>query len=135
MVVKDWVLRPGETYEVQSGEWHRFVNPSETESVVFETRIQPAHQGFEKLLYIYYGLVEDGYGRPDGAPNSLFHALMLMNMGEVGYPGLVSWLFGIFAMIAGLLARVTGEDERLTRKYYGKPITAAERSKWFKKDR
>ncbi|KAK0347279.1 hypothetical protein LTR91_012824 [Friedmanniomyces endolithicus] len=101
---KTMILRPDDTYQVQSEEWHRFFNPSETASIVFEIKIQPAHQGFDKLLYIYYGLADDGHGRPDGAPKSLFHALMLMNMGGVGYPGLVGWLFGVFVVIAGLIA-------------------------------
>ncbi|KAK5688742.1 hypothetical protein LTS10_000720 [Elasticomyces elasticus] len=134
---KTTTLRHGETYKVKPGEWHRFFNPSPTESIVFDAEVQPAHQGFEKTLYIYYGLVEDGLGTPGGAPKSFFHALMLMHMGEVGYPGLTGWLFGHLAGIVGFLAWVTGEEERLTRKYYGKPIKEAtdeERSRWLKKD-
>ena len=131
------IFGPGETYDVKPGEWHRFFNPSETEENVFDARVRPAHQGFEKLLYIYYGLVEDGQGTPDGAPKSLFHALLLMRLGEVGYPGFIGWLCGILAVAVGFIAWLTGEEERLTRRYYGKPIAEAteeERRTWLKKD-
>jgi len=77
---KTMMLRPGGTYQVKPGEWHRFFNPSETESIVFEAEVRPAHQGFENLLPIYYGLVEDGYGTPEGAPKSMFHAYVYLRM-------------------------------------------------------
>ena len=119
-----------ETYVVKPGEWHRFFNPSETEDVIFDAKVQPAHQGFEKLVHIFYGLVSDGYGTPEGFPKSMFYQLMLMNMGEVGYPGLVMWVLGVMAKVVGWIARLTGEEDRLTRKYYGQPITDEDKAKW-----
>ncbi|KAK5125053.1 hypothetical protein LTR85_001244 [Meristemomyces frigidus] len=50
---KTFVLRKGETYTVKPGEWHRFFNPRLDETMLFGAKVAPAHQGFEKLLYIY----------------------------------------------------------------------------------
>ncbi|KAK3700911.1 hypothetical protein LTR37_015714 [Vermiconidia calcicola] len=129
---KTMMLSPesNDPYVVKPGEWHRFFNPSETEDIIFDAKLQPAHQEFEKVLFILYGLVDDGYGTPEGFPKSIFHQLMLSNMGEVAYPGFVGWATGLAAKIAGWIAKVTGEQERLTVKYYGRPITDGERMKW-----
>lgn len=125
-------LTPGknETYTVKPGEWHRFFNPSPTETIRFDAKVAPAHQGFEKLLHIFYGLVVDGYGNKEGFPKSLFYQLMLMDMGGVSYPGLFGWTFGWAARFVRMVAQATGEEERLTLKYYGRPITDAERRKF-----
>jgi hypothetical protein len=134
---KSMILRKGENYKVIPGEWHRFFNPSATDDLVFDASVTPGHPGFEKLLYIYYGLAEEGQCNAQGEPSSLFYALMLMNMGEVGYPGFFGWVCGLLAPLVGFIARVLGEEERLTRKFYGKPISEAtqdERSRWLKKD-
>jgi hypothetical protein len=129
---KTMILSPEnqQTYKVQPGEWHRFFNPSKTEDIIFDGKVFPAHQGFEKTLHVFYGLVNDGHGTPEGFPKSLFYQMMLMNMGEVGYPGLLGWSMGLLAAACGWIARVTGEEERLTVKYYGRPITEAERKHW-----
>lgn len=124
------MLSKGETYSVQPGEWHRFFNPSETEAIVFEAKVTPAHQGFEILLHIFYGLVSDGYGTPEGFPSSMYHMLMLQDMGEVSYPGWNGVLSTWMAKIVGLVARWTGEEERLTRKYYGRPINEDDKKKY-----
>lgn len=120
----------GNTYSVKPGEWHRFFNPSQTETLVFKAKVQPAHQGFEKMLYIFYGLVADGHGTAQGFPKSMFHLLMLTAMGEVGYPGIGGWLMGLLVKTVGWVARISGEEERLTVKYYGRPITDDDRRKW-----
>ena len=120
----------GETYTVRPGEWHRFFNPSQTETIIWDAKVVPAHQGFEKMLYIYYGLVADGYGTPDGHPKSTYHALMLVNMGEMSFAGIGGFVGKWVAKVIGVIARWTGEEERLVRKYYGRPITEEERRKW-----
>jgi hypothetical protein len=120
----------GETYEVRSGEWHRFFNPSKTEDIIFDAKVTPAHQGFEKNLYIFYGLANDGYATPEGFPKSLFHLMMLANMGAVGWPGVSGFFIGLVQRAVGWIAWLSGEEERLTVKYYGRPITDEERKKW-----
>lgn len=119
-----------DSYTVVPGEWHRFFNPSETEDVTFEAKVIPAHQGFEKTLYIFYGLANDGLGDEKGFPKSWVHMLMFPALGEVGYPGVFGLVVGLLSGIVGWYARVSGEEERLTRKYYGRPITEAEKKKW-----
>lgn len=129
---KTMILSPesGESYTVKPGEWHRFFNPSPTEACIFEAKVRPAHQGFEILLHILYGLVDDGHGTPEGLPSSIFYLLMLNDMGDMGFPGFGGWLMGLVSKAARLLAWVTGEEERLIRKYYGRPITDEEKRKW-----
>ncbi len=119
-----------ETYQVQPGEWHRLFNPSQTENITLDAKVQPGHQGFEKSMHIFYGLVNDGHGTPEGFPDSMFHLLLLSALGEVGYPGIGGWVMSLFARMVGFIARVSGEEERLTVKYYGRPITEEERRKW-----
>ncbi|KAK5167024.1 uncharacterized protein LTR77_007753 [Saxophila tyrrhenica] len=128
---KPMLLNPEnkETYRVQPGEWHRFFNPSKTESIVFDGKVEPAHQRFEINLHIFYGLVNDGHGTPEGFPD-LWHLLMLTSMAEIGYQGFGGWVMGMVAGVVGFIARVTGEEERLTVKYYGRPITDEEKRKW-----
>lgn len=120
----------GDTYQVQPGEWHRFFNPSSTEDIEFDASVRPAHQGFEKVLHIFYGLAADGLANAEGVPRNIFYLLMLNDMGSVGYPGVSGWLMGLVSGLAGWVARVTGVEERLTVRYYGRPITEEERRKW-----
>jgi len=122
---KTMTLKKGETYHVQPGEWHRFFNPSQTENIVFEAKVEPAHAGFEKSLYIWYGIAADGHADATGAPKSLLHFLMLASMGDMSTPGLGGWLLGLVVALAGWIGWITGEEERLTRKYYGKPVGEA----------
>lgn len=119
-----------DTYTVVPGEWHRFFNPSETEDMTFDAKVRPAHQGFEKSLHIFYGLAVDGKATPEGIPKSWFHLLMLSDMGDVGYPGIRGMVMGWLTKTAGLIAKITGVEESLTRKYYGHPITQEDKAKW-----
>ena len=119
-----------DSYTVVPGEWHRFFNPSETEDVVFDAKVIPGHQGFEKTLYIFYGLANDGLGDEHGFPKSWVHQMMFPALGEVGYPGLFGVAVSLLSRLVGWYCRVSGEEERLTRRYYGRPITEAEKKKW-----
>ena len=127
---KTLTLSKGDSHPIQAGEWHRFFNPSDSKAITFDAKVQPGHQGFEKMLHIFYGLVEDGHGTPEGFPSSLYHHFMLQDMGAVSYPGWKAWFFEQVAKVVGMVARLTGEEERLTQKYYGRPITPDERVKY-----
>lgn len=48
-------IEAGGTAHVPPGTKHRFFNPSETEDVKFEGKVEPAHEGFEQSVYIIYG--------------------------------------------------------------------------------
>ena len=52
------------------------------------------------------------------------------NMGAVGWPGISGFLIGVASKVVGWIAWLSGEEERLTVKYYGRPITDEERKKW-----
>lgn len=119
-----------DSYTVKPGEWHRFFNPSETEDVVFDAKVVPGHGGFEKTLHIFYGLAADGLSDEQGFPKSWFHQLMFPYLGEVGYPGLFGWAVAFLSTLVGWYAKLSGEEERLTRRYYGAPITREDKVKW-----
>ena len=119
-----------DTYTVKPGEWHRFFNPSETEDIVFDARVDRAHQGFEKTVHLLYGLANDGLGDEHGFPKSFVHQMMFPWLGEVGYPGAFGWMIAVLSRVVGWYARLSGEEERLTRKYYGRPIEDADKVKW-----
>jgi hypothetical protein len=120
----------GESHSIKPGEWHRFFNPSETEDVVFIGRVHPSHEGFEKTLCIFYGLAADGQGAADGLPKNMFYRLMVLNMSEMGLPGIRGWIIGTMATTAGWIGRILGTEERLTVKYYGRRVTDADRKMW-----
>lgn len=53
-------LNPGESKKIELKEWHLFENPTD-EDVKFRVRLEPASEGFEKIIYIVYGLARDGH--------------------------------------------------------------------------
>ena len=75
-------------------------------------------------------MADDGLATPEGLPKSIYHLLMVTAMGEVGHPGFGGWVIGLLASLVGFVARMSGEEERLTVKYYGRPITEEEKRKW-----
>jgi hypothetical protein len=67
------ILNPGESASVPLRTNHRFYNSSDSEEVEFIVRIDPGIEGFERGLYIVYGLAEDGLTDSEGVPSSLLH--------------------------------------------------------------
>ena len=63
------ILAPGESVTVKAGEVHYFFNPG-GEEVEVKIRLHPAREGFEKGLYVLYGLATDGKSANGGIPNS-----------------------------------------------------------------
>ena len=108
-------LRPGETKTVPVGTKHRFFNPYSDRDVTFTTEVRPAHEGFERSLYILYGLARDGYCGEKGLPNSMMHLCLVADMGDMSAPGAIG---KIIVKAFAAYARWTGEEERLLQRYW-----------------
>jgi mannose-6-phosphate isomerase-like protein (cupin superfamily) len=76
-------LQPGESVTVPPGEVHYFFNPGE-EDVEMKIRLFPAREGFEKGLYVLYGLARDGKSANGGIPNSLIDCAVIFAMSDIG---------------------------------------------------
>jgi quercetin dioxygenase-like cupin family protein len=118
------VVLSGENHILQEGEQatakphilHKFYNPSDTESVVFETELRPASEGFERSLQILYGLARDGKTNKKGIPKNIFHLSILLALGESKLPGRYS-VFEFLLLGFASVARRMGIDKKL-QKYY-----------------
>lgn len=63
------ILKPGESYTVESMAWHCFFNPTDRE-IRFGVQLEPAHERMEYFLRILYGLAADGLTDRQSRPKS-----------------------------------------------------------------
>lgn len=130
-------LAPGATATVRAGEVHRFWNPTapapggkENDDddhggvMRFTVRVSAApgavglDEGFEKGLYIWYGLARDGLVRADGIASSPLHAAVIMYLQDTWLAGGRFWLLTpVFAALYAV-ARWTGVEAELVRRYW-----------------
>ncbi|TVY35371.1 hypothetical protein LSUB1_G004786 [Lachnellula subtilissima] len=82
-------LSPGESAEVPIGSIHHFFNDSE-EDCCFVGGCTPGHEGFEKGVYIIYGLANDGLTNEESVPSNIVHLCLVMVMSELYWTGLLS---------------------------------------------
>jgi quercetin dioxygenase-like cupin family protein len=122
------VLKPGESAEVPIGHAHRFTCEEDglpvdsegkrKEVITFEGSVWPSHAGFERSLYIMYGLANDGLANSEGVPKNVVHLALIAEMSDMRFPGwngaVVNWLGKGLAW----WARWMGEEERLLEKYW-----------------
>ena len=111
------ILSPGESATVPPGEVHYFFNPGD-EDVEMKVKLQPAPEGFEKGLYILYGLARDGKSANRGIPNSLMHAAVVSYLSDMWPPGWRGAVLRPVLRILGVLGRWSGAEERLIRRYW-----------------
>ena len=97
---------------------HQFRNDNEDRDITFNVELRPAHPGFEKTLYILYGMASDGQCNEAGIPKSLILACLLAEMSDMASPGLSMVLGRSFVKVMAAYARWTGEEERLLKKYW-----------------
>ena len=113
-----FLLSPGdESATVKPGEVHYFSNSSE-EEVEIKVKIQPAHEGFEKGLYILYGLARDGKCREGGIPKDFMHLAVVAAMSDMWPAG---WRGGILIPVLKVVAwwgRMRGVEEELVKRYW-----------------
>lgn len=102
-----------------TGTRHRFFNPSESEDIEFIGKVVPAHEGFEKSIYILYGLANDGKCDADARPTSFVTLCLIGDMGDLRFPGLMKWLGGgLLVKCVAAYARWSGLEAELLEKYW-----------------
>ena len=112
------MLSPGESAIVMSSEEHYFFNPGE-EDVQMKIRLAPAREGFEKGLYILYGLARDGKSKNGGIPNNFLHSAIIFPMSDMWPTGLGGMFLTLAMKIFATVARLIGMEEDLVNRYWG----------------
>ena len=109
-------INPGESSFVPMRTKHRFT--SEKGVIKMRGEVFPSSRGFERSLYVLFGLAQDDQTDTEGMPKSLMQTAIISNMSDMKFPG----VSGVFMnMLVGVLAwygRVSGEEERLLQKYW-----------------
>lgn len=112
---KKIVLEAGQEYTVQRGKTHRFANESDA-PVFFSTTIQPGSVGFEKSLYILYGLAGDDRTDSKGVPKSLLDLAVVSKISDMHQPGILAVLSPLITLFF-FIARSKNIDEALQQRY------------------
>jgi mannose-6-phosphate isomerase-like protein (cupin superfamily) len=111
-------LKPGETLDVPIGVQHRFSNDTQ-EDVTMRGWVLPAHPGFERSLYILFGLNNDGLADPaTGMPHNILHTAVVADMGDTRFPGFKGGLLNRLTKVLAAYARWSGVEEELLKKYW-----------------
>lgn len=109
-------IEPGDTVVAEKGHVHYFFNDTD-ETVTFLVRIEPGSPGFEKALYILYGLANDGKTDEAGTPNDIFDTAIFVAYSNTRASGPLSILNPLFGRLAGKAQR-DGVESRLIESYY-----------------
>ena len=111
------LLAPGESVTVTPGEVHYFFNPGD-QDVEMKVTLRPAREGFEKALYVLYGLARDGKSANGGVPNNFVHMAVICSMSDMWPAGVVGAMLIPVIKILACLGRMGGVEERLVRRYW-----------------
>ena len=115
---KKLLAKRGDRVDVPIGKTHRFFNEGD-KPVLIEGSVLPAHAGFEKSIYILFGLNNDGLADPTtGLPYSLVHAALVGDMGDMRFPGFKGGMMNYIGKALAMYARWTGVEEELLKKYW-----------------
>ncbi len=107
------ILKPGESYTVESMAWHCFFNPTDR-GIRFGVQLEPAHERMEYFLRILYGLAADGLTDKQSRPKSIKHAAILLGMADAKMSGFLSLMSPILKRVAKK-ARANGEEQNLVQ--------------------
>ncbi|KIW22394.1 uncharacterized protein PV07_12283 [Cladophialophora immunda] len=111
-------LKPGESADIPIGTSHRFFNDGDKD-VTFKGFVLPAHAGFERSLYILFGLNNDGLADAEtGMPHSILHTALIGEMSDMRFPGFQGGLMNYVGKVLAVYARWTGVEDELLRKYW-----------------
>lgn len=113
---EDYLLQPGQEITALPGEVHRFYNPGD-ERIRFQVKIEPGSAGFEKALYLLYGLTRDGYTDDYGRPEDFGHIALFVKLSDTRAPGLLNLLNPLLKRAANRM-ETSGEAEELLQRYY-----------------
>ena len=96
---------------------HRSFNDGD-EDIEFVVEVGPGHKSFEKCVYLFYGLANDGYCDERGLPKSIMYLCLLSQMGDTQLPGMLGWASNLFTRVVAAYARWTGVEEELLKQYW-----------------
>jgi hypothetical protein len=97
---------------------HRFFNDGDKD-VTLKAWVLPAHAGFEKSMYIMFGLNNDGQADPKtGMPLSILHTALVADMGDMRFPGFKGGLVNFLTKVLATVARWSGVEEELLARYW-----------------
>ncbi|TVQ46841.1 MAG: cupin domain-containing protein [Saprospirales bacterium] len=113
---REYFLEPGEQITVEKAEAHRFFNPGE-ERIRFYVKIEPGSAGFEKALFLLYGLTKDGYASEEGMLKDFGHTALFLKLSDTRVPGVLNLLNPFFKRAARQIQE-SGEADELLEKYY-----------------
>ncbi len=109
-------LHKGESATVQAGQLHRFFNPSDEHSVIFNVMVQPGSQGFETALQVVYGLACDGRTTSSMIPQNLSHMALIVQWSDTNAPGIFTWIEPVMKWLAKRAVE-KGIDKALIARY------------------
>ena len=110
------IVKPGDVVFVPMGMNHRFTSKKDT--VKIKGQVLPAHSGFERSLYILFGLNEDSLTDKEGMPKSLVHTAIISEMSDMKFPGIGGVFMNTLLMALAWYGRWSGEEEKLLRTYW-----------------
>ena len=109
-------LNEGESAVAKAGELHRFFNPSDAESIVFNVLLEPGSAGFERVVQVAYGLAADGRTTASGIPKNLYHMALIVQWGDTNIPGLFTYIEPLLRWMAKRAER-NGIAQELINRY------------------
>ena len=112
------ILKPGEQATVPIGVSHRFFNPSEEKECKFACEIRPGHEGFEKFLYIAYGMANDGLCDEEGVPKDKSIMALISDVGDIRLAGGWGTLINPAIKAFAAYKRWMGVEQELLRRYW-----------------
>ncbi|PIB03038.1 hypothetical protein CB0940_11745 [Cercospora beticola] len=110
------VVEVGSSHTVEKGVVHRF--SAGPKGAKMNVRLEPASAGFEKSLYVFFGLANDGLLGKDLMPLNMLHTLLLGYWGDMGFPGVVGGIMNTVQTVGATYARWTGVEAELLEKYW-----------------
>ncbi|KAF2798599.1 hypothetical protein K505DRAFT_371587 [Melanomma pulvis-pyrius CBS 109.77] len=111
------MLEPGKSFTVPAGEEHHFFNLGE-EDVECQVRLTPAREGFEKALYILYGLARDGKCVGGGFPRNPMHMAVCFCMADMWPAGVGGALITPIIKAVAWIGKVIGTEKYLVQTYW-----------------
>jgi quercetin dioxygenase-like cupin family protein len=112
------LLEEGDVVIAETGDEHTFFNPTE-DTIRFEVKIEPGSPGFEKALYILYGIINDGLVDEKGIPTDLHHAAVFVALSDTRSHEIGPFMSWLISRLAGRAQRNGIEDELIERYYLG----------------
>jgi hypothetical protein len=112
------ILKAGEQATVPIGVSHRFFNPSPDTECKFAVEIRPGHEGFEKFLYIAYGMANEGLCDAEGVPKDKMQFALMSDMGDIRLAGGISMLINPMLKTIAAYKRWMGVEEELLKRYW-----------------